>query len=375
MANKKIRQENNFINRIITSNTSTVQSEEKTYNETDVFDPADMYFEVIAINTSGGDETVTPYYHVNPDGTGAGSAWSDLQITIPANTNNWQRFRSSAYSGTYSGNSAYYHDFIISATGSPGDVQIKSAKFIFFQDAAEITATQTQIEVGAYELWEDVASAETYYPLVEPKYWKYEASKWDPTPTFIFGFTALNENDMDVTRIALQESSDAAFSSPSTVTNSIVSLTSETAAYYESSAFTPTDGYYYRVAYTNDNTKYGGTIYNAKVIATQTDATSIDKIQMEYLLINEAQTDTGLQEYQTYYDPAEWDDGAGNPPTFYHEHSASSVSSNTKLQEDPGGTPADITNSDITGDDLTRGGSAMTMPSTAKEIDAYIVTA
>jgi hypothetical protein len=35
----------------------------------------------------------------------------------------------------------------------------------------------------------------------------------------------------------------------------------------------------------------------------------------------------------------------------------------------------DITNSDITGDDLTTGSSALTMPASAKEIDAYITTA
>jgi hypothetical protein len=288
--------------------------------------------------------------------------------------------------------------------------------------------------------------------------------------------------------VALQESADAAFTSPATVANSVVSFSDQdNVTYYESDPFTPKDGYYYRVAYTNDGTMYGGTIYNAKVIATSylwmhtegqnswskyngnnegsgmaftnqnaydlrhvfvrviktgtatgnatisiynstgivgtnakptgaalatsntfdvstigtagfewiklafpapysmdavTDycisfnyndgnssnsvyhirdlvdiagvnsfnsddlstwaavstnifqmkfAVNVSKLQNEYLLINEAQADTGLQEFQTQWEPAEWNDGEGGLPTCFHEHSADSGSSNTKL--------------------------------------------
>jgi hypothetical protein len=55
---------------------------------------------------------------------------------------------------------------------------------------------------------------------------------------------------------------------------------------------------------------------------------AISKLQPEYLLVNENQSDTGLQEFQTYFDPDEWD-GVDN--TYYHEHSASGTGSNTKL--------------------------------------------
>lgn len=68
-------------------------------------------------------------------------------------------------------------------------------------------------------------------------------------------------------------------------------------------------------------------------------------------MINDAQTDTGLQEFLTDWIPGEWE-GVDN--VYWHEHSSDSGSSNTKLVEDPGGTPADITNSDITGDNLVR---------------------
>lgn len=518
MANRKIRQEINLLNREVRSSDSeTTNFGEWVYIDVDNYNNPEFWFEVIGQNLDS-DETEYFYLHSDdamdktfPPGT------TDSTITLPVNTTSWTYKRSST-SFVPSYNQAWYW-FGFGTTYVNESHRCKSAKIIILQDAAEITDTQTQIEVGAYELWADVATAETYYPLSEPKIWKYESSKFDPTPTFTFGFTALNENDMDTTRIALQESSDAAFTSPSTVTNSVVSFTSETVAYYESSAFTPTDGYYYRVVYTNDDTKYGGTIYNAKVIATQwqsefpkfstsgaygavyggtgtseaqaqnvdvaagqggllssiklylektnsptdniyikittsiggtaitngtsddvaasgvtsgggwvtfpfstyptlsasteyfielyrdgsrddinyvywygndnneasgvgaytkisgawsseastldyemriicADTPDITKFQTEYLLINEAQTSTGLQEYQTRYDPASWDDGNGGKPDFYHEHytfkNQNAGDFETKLQQDPGGTPADVTGSSIMGPYITR---------------------
>jgi hypothetical protein len=98
----------------------------------------------------------------------------------------------------------------------------------------------------------------------------------------------------------------------------------------------------------------------------------ITKLQPEYLLINEAQTDPGLQEFQTQWEPAEWNDGEDGLPDFFHEHSADDPGSNTKLQDED---TSDLANSDITGDDLTRGGTKLTMPGSAKEIDTEIITA
>jgi len=513
----KIRQEINILNReFINVHDQDLYSDELiNFDPNEFNDISAAYLEVVATND---DSSYTPGVELFTDG---GSPVGTI-LYIPINTLGFTRFRSTDISNDADFANDTFNLWTSYNALATGTLTIKSAKIIILQDATDITDTQTQIEVGGYQIWADVASAETYEPLSEPKYWKYESAKWDPTPTFTLGFTALNENDADTSRVALQESSDAAFTSPSTVTNSVVSFTSETIAYYESAAFTPTDGYYYRLAYTNNDTMYGGTIYNAKVIATQekvkiafdddleesitfnlSDTTtkigqcfsnsnvgsltgvqwrlekngsptgnvycklyacsgtvgtnavatgsplatattvldvstlttspikinfefagyslsastdyvitveydggdttnrleivlggnpdgtynrckyttswvfqaqtpiyfkvfteSITKLQPEYLLINAAQTDTGLQEFQTYYDPAEWD-GVNN--TYYHEHSAGSSSSNTKLQTDLDTTPADITNSSITGDDLTRGGSALTMPSTSPD--------
>jgi hypothetical protein len=99
-------------------------------------------------------------------------------------------------------------------------------------------------------------------------------------------------------------------------------------------------------------------------------APRINRLQPEYLLINEAVSGTGLQEALIDWNPAEWD-GVSN--TYWHEHSANTGASNTKLRDLD--TPADIANSNITGDDLTRSGSAITMPGSQKEIDTDVITA
>jgi hypothetical protein len=103
----------------------------------------------------------------------------------------------------------------------------------------------------------------------------------------------------------------------------------------------------------------------------------IAKLEPQYLLANTAETTTGLKDDDTLFDPAEW---SGVTNVYLHEQNASLNTSNTKLQTDPNGTPADITNSSITGGSATaadsrKRGSAMTMPGTAQTIDVNVVSA
>jgi hypothetical protein len=319
MANKKIRQEIVVSNRLIepveTSTPSDGLIGERVKIDKALYNGASFHLEALGMPPDVSVNTRVAAFNADDDSSISSLTFNwDLEI--------WERVRSADFLSNLNDDGEIYFYVYADAGGSYTPL-IQGIKFVILQDAAEITDTQTQIEVGAYEVWEDVATAETYYPLAELKIWKYEASKWDPTPTFTFGFTASNENDKDTTRIALQQASDAAFTSNvSIVTNSIVSFTSEDAAYYESSAFTPTDGYYYRVVYTNDDTMYGGTIYNAKVIATQTDETAITKLQASYQMIYEGSVigyDGGVFECFNYYDPSEWNDGADGLPTFYNE--------------------------------------------------------
>jgi hypothetical protein len=76
-----------------------------------------------------------------------------------------------------------------------------------------------------------------------------------------------------------------------------------------------------------------------------TNTTSITKLEPQYLLANAASSTTGLNDFNTYYDPAEW---SGVTNVYFHEQHGSSNVTNSKLQQDPDGTPADISFSSIT---------------------------
>lgn len=99
-----------------------------------------------------------------------------------------------------------------------------------------------------------------------------------------------------------------------------------------------------------------------------TGITGITKLESQYLLANAAiGAGTGLQDYDTYYDPAEW-----SSVTNVYIHEANNVAAGTsdvKLQSDPNGTPADVTNSTVTNIIEREQSSAMTMPGAAATLD------
>ncbi len=98
---------------------------------------------------------------------------------------------------------------------------------------------------------------------------------------------------------------------------------------------------------------------------------ALAKLEPQYLLINQNTTTTGLQDYDTLFDPAEW---SGVTNSYYHETNADGASSAVKLQTDPNGTPADISGSTATGANRQRT-SALTMPTSSQTIDANVTTA
>ena len=224
------------------------------------YNGATGYFEIVAKNSDRSARSVTISSNDNP-GLGGGSV---ISISVPANTNAWELIRSSDFTLA----ADPYYMYYVSGTYDTV-ISIRSAKIIILQSDTNITDTVTQIEVGQFATFIP-ASTNTDYPITEPKYWKYESAKWDPTPTFTFGFTLGIEDDKETYKIGLQEASDAAFTSNVlTITASQVTVNVEVVGYYESSAFTPTDGYFYRVVYQGDDNKDDIYLYNAKIIATQ----------------------------------------------------------------------------------------------------------
>jgi len=342
MANYKIRQEINFTNRIISADSSAIISVDAAdYNG------ATFYFEVVAKVAS---DTLT----VGCWDVALGSNKTTVSVTATSYT----VYRSASFTPT-----AGEREYIVDVSGGTTPL-IKSARIVILQDAATITDTVAQIEMGDYET--NTATPEedpTLFPIAEPKYWLYESAKWDPTPTFSFGYTAVCENDMGDVTIGL-EADDGSYNwTGSFVTDSEnLFADDESIAYYENGPITLTNGLHYRVAVMVENDAYGFDLFNAKIIATQTDATLITKLQIEYLMINEGQSTTGNKNYLNSWDTSEWNDEGGSL-TYYHEQSTTNAADNTKLEYDLDGTPTLVTNSSITGANLTRS-SALTMPST-----------
>jgi hypothetical protein len=326
MANYKIVQSINILNQSYSSVAAVVtDTVEIAFLDSTKYNGAAFYLEVIAKNT---DADTNEQISLRGD---PASSFDERSVQIDMNTTSWTRFRSAAFTPD-DGAEDSKKFFRLSQSDSDGTLQIKTGRIVVLQDAATITDTQTQIEIGAYQTKAGPGAADTYEKLDEHKIWKYESAAWDPTPTFTLGFTASNENDMDIITVALQEASDAAFTANvATVASSPEPFTSEAVGYYESSAFTLTPGYYHRLIWQSNDSMTGCDIFNAKIIATQTG--TITKLQPEVCQINKMVNTTNNKEDYSYYDPAEWNVEGGSL-TWDHEHTATNANDNTRLEYD-----------------------------------------
>jgi hypothetical protein len=214
------------------------------------YNGATFYFEVIG-KVASGTCTVGCY--------DIGDAANETTVSVTATK--YTRYRSAAFTPT-----AGDRDYRVYVSGGTSPLII-SAKIIILQSATDITDTETQIEVGQH--WTGIPAAiNTWYPLTEPKYWKYESSKWDPAPAFKLGFTIAVEDDRESYILGL-EYDDGAFTWSGNVVAQVSGISSESVIYYESAAFTPTNGLHYRLVYQGDDAKDDIYLYNAKVIGTQ----------------------------------------------------------------------------------------------------------
>lgn len=139
----------------------------------------------------------------------------------------------------------------------------------------------------------------------------------------------------------------------------IPSPTTLPAGITSSAAFTSDNQY---MAVPNAVTSPFVTIYK------RADSQYFSKFETQYELLNFNSATTGDQSVMTTYDPAEW---AGVTQNYYAEHNGTAASSNTKIRNKTDST--DITNSNITGTNRVRGASALTMPTSKKDLDANII--
>lgn len=237
---------------------------------------------------------------------------------------------------------------------------VKAARIVIIEpNLSSLSVQETQIEIGNEEL---AKANTTAAALTSPKYWYYDSTKWDGTITAAAEVSWLSSvSNASITIILQQDNGSFTWSNLVTIVNAAGSTTATKTRV----AFTPTSGRNYRLVASTSNGARTYSIYNAKIVIDQT--STITKFETQYLVGNTLlAAGTALQVFNTSWDPAEW---VNTTNVYYHEaDSIASGTSNVKLQDISG--PTDVTNS-ATGAISNRARSAaMTMPASAKTVDA-----
>ena len=259
----QIRQEINLSTRewtvplgsTVTDNTR-VQIDTTQYNGTVTY-----YWEVLyTSDTNGTNGAVLSLRNVTDSTTVSGS------IAIQRNQTSPILARSSAITPTAGAKTYCLVDN--SHTTDECNYTIKSARIVIIQNAATLTNTETQIEIGNYNL---TRTTETAAILTNPKYWQYVAAKWDGTKTF-YAEAVYDSGSMDTVTVGIYES--ASIETPSWSLNAtIVSAATTTVPTRTRVAFTPVDGRWYTI-FSHNGSMDDHDIYRAGVVVNNiTEAT------------------------------------------------------------------------------------------------------
>ncbi len=175
-ANTKIRQEINIIDGVLSATTGTyATSSARIQIDTTSYTSATYYFEIVA---KTGSAVSTDVYLRN-----ATTSATVATVTY-SNANTYNIYRSSSFTPT-----SGQHDYVVVIGNSAVAKDVLSARVVILQDATTLVDTQTQIEIGNQELAKTNTTAAA---LTNPKYWLYDSTKWDPTPTFYAEVTYRN---------------------------------------------------------------------------------------------------------------------------------------------------------------------------------------
>jgi hypothetical protein len=345
----QIRQEIPFGSKYSLNNNQSsqiVQLDTNKYNGTVTY-----YFEVLGTSSPSSDVVVSLY----------DVAATSNVVSVTMTGSSMGLFRSNSFTPT-----AGAREYKMSSGSLQGNVV--NGRIIIIQNATTFTNTQTQIEIGPGD-FSNSTTTTTDTALTNPKYWKYDASKWDGTLTVYFESTFLTGTSKSAATMTLQTSTSITAPSWSNVASSAVTTTSTTATRVRSGAITLVDGNWYRAVMKAGNSKSGITTYNAKVIIDQT--SSPTKLEPQYLLANTLfAAGTGLQTFLTKWDSTEWDAGAGSISYYFQAEAANDSTSDVELWEaDGGGSGLGV----LTNIDNAQISSAVTMP-TSQNMDTKATT-
>lgn len=251
MANVKLRQELNILDHLLVAATgATATSKEIVQLDTTQYNGATYYFEIVAYSDTSLAFDVTL--------TGATDGAVKV-ISVPTLTTVPTIFRSTSFTPT----TATQNMTVVISAAVGTNKNVKSARIVIIQSAATLTNTETQIEIGNYNL---ARTAETATILVNPKYWKYTAANWDGTKTF-YAEAVYDSGDMDTITVDIREAPDITAPVWTSVATIVFAATT-TVPTRTRVAFTPVDGRWYTIFSLNGSMD-NHDIYNAKVIIDQ----------------------------------------------------------------------------------------------------------
>lgn len=255
------------------------------------------YFEVVATNSSGSNETVS-FSKGGGDGganCGSGTANTNTTVTVGANTSTPTRFRSGAIGSFPTG------EVFISSTGA--NISVYSARVIILQSSAStLTNTMSQVEVWHDQKTVGTSNSWTIDAIGCTSSWYYDSAEYNPTPTAYFEAT-LKAASGQTAYMRLYDATTGA-----AVSGSEVSTTSTSLTRVRSGAITLTSAHNYYVEYRTSSAG-AGQFVNAKVILDQNSAIYRTEMYHSYMNFTEASGFVTTTTYasinrENYFDPA-----------------------------------------------------------------------
>ncbi len=165
-ANTKIRQEINIIDEYVGALSGAYATSSAIVSlDSTKYTSGTYYLEVVASTTAGTNATVSL---VNAS-TGA------VATSVTVNGTSYALYRSSSFTPPGSPT-----DYTVRVNNEAVGKGIIAARIVILQDAAALSSTQTQIEIGNKETYTSISTS----TLSSAKYWLYDSTKWNGSPTF-----------------------------------------------------------------------------------------------------------------------------------------------------------------------------------------------
>ncbi|OGV95864.1 hypothetical protein A2W24_02300 [Microgenomates group bacterium RBG_16_45_19] len=189
----------------------------------------------------------------------------------------------------------------LSRDADTGTAYIKTARLIINQNSTNLTATQTQVEIGNA----DTTTATSYEIMTAPKIFRFDDDVYDPLTAVYFEATLVGSDGSATAYASLSAASDCA----STVTDSEVSVTGTTwdrvrTNDLKANLSDDTD-YWVCLKTTSGDT---GSMATAKLAINQSDTDGLMRVQLYHhfnqTLATDADTTYTSQDYPNEYDPS-----------------------------------------------------------------------